>query len=211
MRMTRYVCVCGLINGWGVGVEWRHTGVASAPCYMMSLRPEPILACTHTPHSQVCEELAATIIENGVVRQATPEELAKAKVRSAPPAQQKQQPCGGSVLRRCGCAVARRASWGGGVEAEDGCCVEAPSPNTSALPLHAMDAEKWAGRRKCPAAHWSAAQSKGLSAACLMEEYLDGPEVDVDLVFSQGEPVSITLHINCAMCCCRGLTRRGSS
>jgi hypothetical protein len=32
-------------------------------------------------------------------------------------------------------------------------------------------------------------QSKGLSANCLMEEYLDGPEVDVDLVFSQGEPV----------------------
>ncbi|KAL4430749.1 hypothetical protein ABPG75_006005 [Micractinium tetrahymenae] len=61
-------------------------------------------------YEKVCNELAATIIENGVVRQATPEELAKAK-------------------------------------------------------------------------------SKGLSASCLMEEYLDGPEVDVDLVFSQGEPV----------------------
>lgn len=34
--------------------------------------------------TQVCNELAATIIENGVVRQATPEELAKAKV-GAPP------------------------------------------------------------------------------------------------------------------------------
>lgn len=32
---------------------------------------------------QVCNELAATIIENGVVRQATPEELAKAKVGGA--------------------------------------------------------------------------------------------------------------------------------
>jgi hypothetical protein len=33
-------------------------------------------------------------------------------------------------------------------------------------------------------------QSKGgLSATCLMEEYLDGPEVDIDLVLSQGEPV----------------------
>ncbi|EFN59059.1 hypothetical protein CHLNCDRAFT_137776 [Chlorella variabilis] len=61
-------------------------------------------------YDKVCHELAATIIENGVVRQATPEELAQAK-------------------------------------------------------------------------------SKGLSANCLMEEYLDGPEVDVDLVFSQGEPV----------------------
>ena len=32
-------------------------------------------------------------------------------------------------------------------------------------------------------------QKKGLSATILMEEYLDGPEVDVDLVFSSGEPV----------------------
>jgi hypothetical protein len=40
-----------------------------------------------------------------------------------------------------------------------------------------------------PACLPACAQAKGLSASCLMEEYLDGPEVDVDLVFSQGEPV----------------------
>ena len=40
-----------------------------------------------------------------------------------------------------------------------------------------------------PPAPCAALQSSGLNAAVLMEEYLDGPEVDVDLVFSAGEPV----------------------
>ena len=52
----------------------------------------------------------------------------------------------------------------------DACCTDSPQHSPTPLPRTPIH---------------SALQSKGLSAACLMEEYLDGPEVDVDLVFSQ--------------------------
>ncbi len=62
-----------------------HQSVSAHAGLPFKLTLAPMLLCPPKSHLnslpvQVCEELAATIIENGVVRQATPEELAKAKV-----------------------------------------------------------------------------------------------------------------------------------
>ena len=83
-------------------------------------------------------------------------------------------------------------------------------PPQQHLPAHSPLAALSAGPTGCIPHYGSIriplVQSKGRSANCLMEEYLDGPEVDVDLVFSQGEPVRLNeclfSLLGCGSCCC---------
>lgn len=77
---------------WAYGVVWWVSGAGGGGG--VTSRGSHVAMCQHRQQHQqiaadscmplslfqVCNELASTIIENGVVRQATPEELAKAKV-----------------------------------------------------------------------------------------------------------------------------------
>ena len=117
---------------------------------------------------QVCRELAATIVENGVVRQATDAELASAEVSEGSRGRGSRWTVRVLVLQRSASAPCTHQQ--GSRSAVSGALPPTGTPLPTPPPLHPP-------------------QKKGLSATILMEEYLDGPEVDVDLVFSSGEPV----------------------